>query len=126
MFDLDAAVGERSAASFQFTWGGQAFELPAALSLPVDRLLQIIAAIDGIDNVAPDQIAGVLKLLVDDEMLTRLSAARPLSIDGLMKLMSAWMAYQDLGKSGPSTVSSASTAKPSRPTSRSARGRKTS
>lgn len=127
-FDLDAAVGETNSQPFRFTWGSQEFELPAAMSLPVDRLLKIVDSIENISAADPDQIASVLKLLVDDEMLARLSAARPLSIDGLMKLMSAWMADQGgaLGKSPASPASSASMARPSKRTSRSTRARKTS
>lgn len=127
-FDLDAAVGESAIESFRFTWGGQTFELPAVLALPVDRQLALIDAIESLADPSPNEIVGVLKLLIDDEMLARLSAAKPLSVQGLMALITAWMGSQGLavGKSPASSASSASTAPRSKPTSRSGRARKTS
>ena len=128
VFDLDAAVGDANAEPFRFTWGGKPFELPAAMALPVDRLLRIVAAIEGIETATPDGIAELLGLLVDEETLARLSAARPLSVDGLMKLITAWISREglSLGKSPASADSSSSTARKSKPTSRSGRARRTS
>lgn len=127
-FDLDAAVGGQVGQPFTFTWGGKRFELPPAMSLPVDRLLRMISLIDGIDNVKPEEISEILGLLIDDETLASLSAARPMSVDALMRLVGAWVSDQGdaLGKSSASPRRSASTARPSKQTSRSGRARKTS
>ena len=127
-FDLDAAVGELSPEPFRFTWGGQAFELPAILGMPVDKQLTIINTIEGLDRAEPGKVVEVLHLIVGDEMLASLSAAKPLSAASLMKLIGAWMAHQGEapGKSEPSSDSSASTARPSKQTLRSGRARRTS
>jgi hypothetical protein len=127
-FDLDAAVGDATAEPFRFTWGGQAFEMPAALSLPIARQLELIAAIENVQSASPAEISQILGLIIGEDLLARLSAARPLTASGLMKLLEAWMSFQsgDLGKSPVSLVSSAAMVRQSRPTSRSGRARRTS
>lgn len=129
-FDLDAAVGASVREPFHFTWGGQPFDLPLVLDLPIDRQLELIGAIEGIDDKNSDasKLLAILKLAVGDECLAELSAVKPLSAVGVMKLLTAWIEFQgdDLGKSPAASASSASTVRPLKATSRSGRARKTS
>ena len=129
MFDLDAAVAGNAPEPFRFTWGAQEFALPRILQMPIDRQLAILTAIDGLNakNVDTLQLVSVLNLLVGEDLLAELNAAKPMPATALMALLMAWIEFQgdDLGKSSASPASSARTAAPSKPTSRSGRGRKT-
>jgi len=128
-FDLNAAVGDAASEPFRFTWGNSTFDLPHLQDRPVDEQLAIIAAIDALDigNTSAAELLAILRLVLGDDTMTRLNAAKPVPATALMALLKAWMAYHrgELGKSEASPASSASTAAPSKPTSRSGRGRKT-
>lgn len=131
MFDLDAAVGATVREPFRFTWGGQPFELPCVLDLPIGQQLDLVAALELIDakkEPDPAQLLNILKMGVGEDLLEQLSARKPLSAVGVMSLLNAWIEFQgdDLGKSPAAPASSASTARPSKATSRSGRARKTS
>lgn len=129
-FDLDAAVGVSTREPFHFTWGGKPFDLPSVLDLPIEQQLQLINAIEALDDKNPDpgDLLNVLKLAVGEQRIADLSAVKPLSAVGVMKLLNAWIEFQgdDLGKSLAASDSSASTAKTSKATSHSGRARKTS
>jgi hypothetical protein len=127
-FDLDAVVADGEGEPFRFTWGGKEFSLPPLIGLPIDRQITIVEVIEKLDGKAEDvtAILNALTLVVGQEMLGELSAARPLSTVGVVRLLGAWMAHQRPGKSRASSASSVGTAKPSKPTSRSTRARRTS
>lgn len=128
-FDLDAAVGASVREPFHFTWGGQPFDLPSVLDLPIEQQLELIGAIETVDAKNPDpaDLLKVLKIAVGEQHIAALSAVKPLSAVGVMKLLNAWIEFQgeDLGKSPAASASSASTAKPLKATLRSGRARKT-
>ncbi len=128
-FDLDAAVAETVGEPFCFTWGGQAFSLPAVLDMDIVRQLELVNAIETLNGASPDPacLLGVIKLVMGDDLLAQMNKVRPVGAAALMQLLQKWMASQgDLGKSSVSPASSASTVRPLKPTSRSGRVRKTS
>ena len=129
-FDLDAVISDEPE-PFRFTWGGQSFELPALLAMPIEQQLRAIDAIDSLNGEAGKDagaIAAVMTTILGQDLLGRLNAAKPLPAVAVMRLLSAWMEHQGVapGKSQDSSESSASTATPSKATSRSGRARKTS
>lgn len=129
-FDLDAAVSEAVGEPFRFTWGGQQFELPPILDMDLERQLQIVDAIEALDMKTADSVAvlSTVKLIVGDDLLDRMRAARPLGGPALMTLVRRWIDHQGgaLGKSADPVPSLNGTAPRSKPTSRSTRARRTS
>lgn len=127
-FDLDAAVNDKAGQPYQFTWGGQPFEIPPVLSMDIETQLDLMERIERLDQADAKQLFEVIKLVIGESTLEQMRAARPISAVALMTVIQEWMAHQgpDLGKSSASSPSSANGARPSKPTSRSGRAHRTS